>query len=593
MGGGSITNPLRPADPAGARGQVRHWLLRGLLVLATGWLLLQGAAVAAAEPQLRVERIDPARLAGTPAERQGLALSEWTAPVLDPLQLRVQRGEPRAWRVRVEADLAGRSPGLLSIHNSFDSDIDVYFPPDYLPRRYNLLRSTTDSEHSRFALAVGVPPTLEAGSVFFVHVPNPRAASLELRLRDRVEYARHDLNLVRVHAVVISVMLSCCVVAMCFFFVLRERVWLLFVGYTLASIGLVVSRTGELIAMTGWVELDRYVWSVATVVSFLQSSILCFFACEFARLRDATPRLDRILRTIGVLLLLFGLVALHPAISSSRWLPGIANSLALSTIPLSFAACWISGRRGERAAWFYLASSLPSTLGFLLIVAHLNGEIRGGSSWVMVAFLAGHALSAMLLTAGMADQVLSYRQQRDRALDAANRDPLTGAWNRRAFDRLLEQWMHRAGAQNALTVCFLDLDHFKRVNDRFGHAIGDEALRFLVREVTAELRGGAFMARLGGEEFAVLLPNTDHAEGLQLAERIRQRVADHGQVISAQPLNLTVSIGVATANDPQRAPQTLMADADLALYRAKAQGRNRVASTAIPVSADVIPEGTP
>ncbi|MCU0753571.1 MAG: GGDEF domain-containing protein [Xanthomonadales bacterium] len=555
-----------------------RWLMRGLRVLAATLLLLR-AGIALGAPELRVERIDFERFDRTPAVLRELAGAEWTSATVDPLQLRVERGEARVWRVRLEATLQVPKPWLLSIHNSFDSDVEVFFPPDYVGERHNLLRSTKGSEHSRFALALNVPQNLKAGDTFFIHVPSPKAASLELRLRDRVEYARHDLNLVRVHSVVVSVMLSCCAVAMCFFFVLREKVWLLFVGYTLASIAFVMSRTGELIAITGFVGLDRYLWQMATIFALLQAGILCFFAGEFARLRDATPKLNDGLRILGVILLLLGMLALLPGVSTSKWLPGIANTLAMLTIPISVVACWLSGRRGERAAWFYLGSTLPSSAGFILLVTHLNGEIRGGSMWVMLVFLAGHALAAITLTAGMADQVLSYRKQRDLALEDANRDPLTGAWNRRAFDRMLQSLIHRTTLDHPCTLCFLDLDYFKRVNDRFGHAIGDDALRFLVREVAFELRGGASIARLGGEEFAVVLPDTNLSAGLRIAERIRKRIEDHGKVISAQALDLTVSIGVATASDPNQAPQALMADADLALYQAKSMGRNRVATT--------------
>lgn len=582
MVGGSCGNTRRrsggPHRGPSVPGIEVAWLVCGLRWFCAGLLILC-AGVAQAQSPLRVELVDLDTRERNPERLRELADPAVTLPAVDPLQMRVQRGEPRTWRVRLEAGSEVPKPWLLSVHNSFDSDVEVYFPPDYSPQRYNLLHSATSSEHSRFALALSVPQDIQRGAVLFIHVPSPKAASLELRLRDRVEYARHDLNLVRVHSVVVSVMLSCCAVAMCFFFVLRERVWLLFVGYTVASIGIVMSRTGELIAITGLTGLDRYLWQMATVVSFLQGGVLCFFASEFARLRETTPRLDRALRTIGVLLLGFGALALLPAVSTSGWLPGIANTLALSTIPISVAACWLSGRQGVRAAWFYLGSALPTSAAFALIVVHLNGEIRGGSTWVMVVFLASHALAAITLTAGMADQVLSYRKQRDRALEDAHRDPLTGAWNRRAFDPMLDSLMRRTTVDHPLTLCFLDLDFFKRVNDRFGHALGDDALRFLVREVTAELRGGASIARLGGEEFAVVLPDTGLADGRRIAEQIRKRVEDHGKVISAQALELTVSIGIASSSDPQQAPQSLMADADLALYRAKSMGRNRVATT--------------
>jgi diguanylate cyclase (GGDEF)-like protein len=133
----------------------------------------------------------------------------------------------------------------------------------------------------------------------------------------------------------------------------------------------------------------------------------------------------------------------------------------------------------------------------------------------------------------------------------------------------------------------IDVDHFKSVNDRFGHLAGDEVLRQLAHCITAEVRGSDVSARYGGEEFVVLLPGTGSAAGFRLAERIRAAVAeDPFDLPDAAPLPVTVSIGVAEyrpapdEHDLKVVGERLLALADVALYEAKAGGRNAVAQAA-------------
>jgi diguanylate cyclase (GGDEF)-like protein len=134
----------------------------------------------------------------------------------------------------------------------------------------------------------------------------------------------------------------------------------------------------------------------------------------------------------------------------------------------------------------------------------------------------------------------------------------------------------RAGRDGSSTaLLMLDLDHFKSVNDKWGHPVGDRALSSVAKVMTEELRGGDVIGRLGGEEFAVLLAGNRTDEAAVLAERIRRAVASfpvrYGDIL----IDLTVSIGVA-AHRGTTTLEKLMAQADAALYRAKAAGRNRV-----------------
>ncbi len=156
----------------------------------------------------------------------------------------------------------------------------------------------------------------------------------------------------------------------------------------------------------------------------------------------------------------------------------------------------------------------------------------------------------------------------------AQTDALTGLLNRRVFDPMLVRMLadaRRSGRE--LSVLMIDADHFKRINDIHGHAVGDEVLRTMADTLRGRLRPSDVIARFGGEEFAVLLPETSPSRALRVAQALVARMAEHADPVWG---TVTVSIGVATCGDGLTAPEELLRRADEALYRAKAEGRNRV-----------------
>ena len=153
-------------------------------------------------------------------------------------------------------------------------------------------------------------------------------------------------------------------------------------------------------------------------------------------------------------------------------------------------------------------------------------------------------------------------------------DGLTGVFNRSWIVTAMDQERERVRRHGGtFTVAVLDIDHFKQVNDQFGHLIGDQVLKVFADLVKAELRQTDHVARVGGEEFLVLLGQTPHASAIPVLERVRQRVADHPWSSVHDGLTVTVSIGVA-CHSADDAPDTLWARADAALYAAKSAGRN-------------------
>ena len=157
-------------------------------------------------------------------------------------------------------------------------------------------------------------------------------------------------------------------------------------------------------------------------------------------------------------------------------------------------------------------------------------------------------------------------------------DPLTGLYNRAAYVQALEKaWMKWEQEKIPSTMLVWDIDHFKRINDRHGHAAGDKVLQSVAKKLETGVRKGDMLARFGGEEFVMLLVNKSLEEGVQLAERIRQLISVTEFTYKKQALHVTISCGVASFFDKDT-PTSLFERADKALYRAKHSGRDRVES---------------
>ncbi|SPE22081.1 conserved hypothetical protein [Acidobacteriia bacterium SbA2] len=172
----------------------------------------------------------------------------------------------------------------------------------------------------------------------------------------------------------------------------------------------------------------------------------------------------------------------------------------------------------------------------------------------------------------------SLIQAREELRDQAMHDALTHLLNRRAIMEFLAAELSRAAReQKPLTLMMADIDHFKSVNDKFGHPAGDGVLSEVSRRLKASVRGYDNVGRFGGEEFLVVAPGCDRASGLTQAERLREVVSSQPITVKDISINVTVSVGVATSHELNaQHMEALLSAADKALYRAKEKGRNRV-----------------
>jgi diguanylate cyclase len=162
--------------------------------------------------------------------------------------------------------------------------------------------------------------------------------------------------------------------------------------------------------------------------------------------------------------------------------------------------------------------------------------------------------------------------------ESSERDPMTGLYNVRSFDHHYNVMISNAIlSKGNCAVCLLDIDHFKKINDTYGHPAGDEVLRQIARQLSNLTREGDIVSRNGGEEFSILLPNTQPDQAREIAELIRKTIEAQDFVLpNRSRIHLTVSVGIAANDEPIIKPDLLFQEADDALYLAKQNGRNKV-----------------
>ncbi|MGH7714802.1 MAG: diguanylate cyclase, partial [Vulcanimicrobiaceae bacterium] len=254
---------------------------------------------------------------------------------------------------------------------------------------------------------------------------------------------------------------------------------------------------------------------------------------------------------------------------SSRFVPSLFARIYLSIgLTLAFdTVLFVTGIAFERPIY---AQILTSEIFGKLVV----GLIYAG---VLTVYLRWFALQATI-DAGEAPvsatiRVLTYRERFDVLQAHTNKDTLTGLYNRAFLDEILEsQTSISLRSGRTLSILMADIDFFKTVNDSQGHAAGDRVLHAVGATLTRTFRSADYVCRYGGEEFVVVLPNTDFENARQLADRARQAVADR--------VNVTITIGVAMLRDDGFTHEELLAAADRRLYEGKELGRNMVVSEA-------------
>ena len=412
-----------------------------------------------------------------------------------------------------------------------------------------------------------------------VATPDPQVVSLLLGEADQLD--RLQLLKAYLYGLLYGFLLALCGYNLMLWLGLGERSYLYYVLYLVSLLLCNVAYTGHglMWLWPGQPEIQRYV-ILALMVQFTACGLL--FAGRFLELPRLRPHWLRPLRLFagaaisGQLLLISGGYQLGAALLAF-W--------AVTLFSLLMILLGLSMARSHPAGRYFLLATLFGGLG---------AGITALTVWGLVpytqlgyhAFEWGVVFEATLLALALARQVRHYQQLSARSSHEARHDALTTLLNRRGFLAGAQPlWSTAYRRQRPLSLIMLDLDHFKAINDRFGHGGGDQALQAIARLLREQSREGDLVGRWGGEEFVVLLPETSLEEALTLAERLRSLIAAL-PASSCGGASLTASLGVAGRHANTTSLEQLLDEADQRLYQAKAQGRNQVCALAAEAAAD-------
>jgi diguanylate cyclase (GGDEF)-like protein len=398
------------------------------------------------------------------------------------------------------------------------------------------------------------------------------ASPVGFRLQDWSEYLRQDAHWLVFASACFAVMLSMALMALCFALMLRDVTFAWYAGYILCYALIQGIQTGFAFHPLEWQWLaggSLLIGPSAMALSVAFASLFVIRFCELQRYA-AVLRTPVIALAVGMLLVVL-LRCSHVAMLETVGQLLIAPLLTLGAALLLLVA-GTAAFRGSRHAWFFLAGWTPLLLLTAMSSAQLSGALAG-VDWLSDGGLAVGAFEAIVLSIGLADRALVIRRDRDKVRLLADKDSLTQVLNRRAWHEAALTALGK-GKPRSLALLFLDLDHFKMLNDRRGHAAGDQALIAVANALRAELRPADLLGRYGGEEFVALLDGVGELQAMQVATRLCRRVHRLEIPVDEQMMTLSVSIGVALgAHGDMLDP--LVEQADQAMYDAKISGRNR------------------
>jgi diguanylate cyclase (GGDEF)-like protein len=368
-------------------------------------------------------------------------------------------------------------------------------------------------------------------------------------------------------------MLAMVLMALCFAAMLLDATYAWYAGYIFCYMVVQGIQTGFLFHPLEWQwmsEIASVAGPAAVALSVVFASLFMMRFCELQRYAPLlrVPIMALAIGMIQLVLMRCSHIALLIEMSQM-----LLNPLLMIGVALLLIAAIVTAARGSRQACFFLAGWTPLLVLTAMTSAQTNGALPE-LDWLNDASLAGGAFQALMLSLGLADRALTLRHDRDVVRLLADHDALTNVLNRRA-------WSERACAVLAIdsprpiAMLFLDLDHFKLLNDRQGHNTGDRALVAVAKALANELRPSDLLCRYGGEEFVALLDGTAADQAIQVATRLCRRVHRLEISVNDESLMLSISIGVAMHRTGDTV-ESLVERADQAMYSAKLNGRNQV-----------------
>ena len=540
-------------------------------------------------------RSDPWRSRFAPVEKertsQGVSPSAWW--------VRLQVYNPHTTPVAWVADFTHPLTDYVDAYRiTTDGRVEHLESGDHRPEQLQPLSS------DGIALPFVTAPGAEDEIYFLLRFEREGIIDFHHQIWTKEAFTQHQQFLTGINGLVLGIAGAMFFYNLIIFFSFRAPEYRWYLLYLLSAIAMFLTQTG----LAG-----RYLWedwfAFKDSLPVVGAQAVLLFGIQFSRAflntRDRVPRIDRmllgmlLLDGLSILLLVLGLRAL--AIQTVFVL-----GLLFALFPLLGAWLWLRGHKIARSytlAWTMLTvlttTSVLRYMGWIPSDPALNWMVR-----------AGYILEGLLLAMALADRISLLKTQKETAEQAERRsreqgleqlereveirtaalvearriadeqartDALSGLPNRRAFFEQAGQELKRAKRYGKpLCVIMLDIDRFKHINDTYGHAAGDRVIRNIAEMAGAVLRDSDLPARIGGEEFALLLPESTLEGAMTVAERLRKRIAEAPMQVDDALLHVTASFGVAAYGPDNETVDDLLAAADQVLYVAKRTGRNRV-----------------
>ena len=487
-------------------------------------------------------------------------------------------GGVRWWRIDADRAVPATGSPKLLLRAPFLYRVEAWVPGRDAPTRHALYGEHADPRYSHRALVVDLPHGIPAGEAVWLRVHGRSAMSMPVSLELLDDVHRDDLAFVAWRAFIHSIMLVLMLLAVAFWIGTGERSYGWFGGMLCFAVLYTVSIGGDLRGLPG-AELafgsspqtNRVVGAFGVVCSNL-------FQRGYLDLPRKLPGLDRLLWIGTALGAVAGTASLLVESSLTAQLGNIALVLSAA---LLLAGSAILAWRGDRPGRVVVLSWLPLMVFTTLVAAEMMG-LWVGPPWLGQGLAGSFALAGLLLTIGLADKLLQLRRDRDRASRQAQLDTVTKLLNRHGIEERLFGEAAAARARGApLSIAFVDLDHFKSINDEYGHGVGDQCLRIVSWRLRNLLRRNDAIGRYGGDEFLVVLPDCGRAEAMAIAERMRVSVNCRPLAMADASIQASLSVGVAELA-PGESMDGLFERADTALYASKSAGRDRVSAAPEP-----------
>ena len=531
---------------------------------------------------------------------------------------RLSRGLTRAayW---YRIDIANPGPHtrrmLLVLRSPWLDHITVYQPDGHGGYRSQLLGealpfAARPYPHPQFVLALDIPPGLPR---YYLRVASQQALLNPMELWQPAAFHDSDRNWASGFGLFYGALLVMLLYHGFIWLSSRDRIYGYYSLYLLGFLLMNANYNGFTYQYL-WPDSPRWADNTHASLLYLYLAVSCLFAIAFLDTRQRLPRIHCLLRgylwllpASGVLNLLFG--DRQTDIASALYLVCVLPPL----VTVAAIAAW---RGGDRAARYFSMAAIIGQLSSLITVLTVSGLLPyafatfhaaefGTTAGVLPLALALAARIAQLREQKETAELKMLREQRQaharleqarselenavrqrtaelaRARDEAERqariDALTGIANRRHFEESAHLEYARARRyRQPLSLILFDIDHFKQINDTHGHASGDAVLRCVADTTSHAVREVDLVARIGGEEFAVLLPGIACAQASNVAERLRKQIAQWQLRGEAGPLQFTASFGVTQLQDSDSNYHALLQRADQLMYQSKHSGRNRV-----------------